>query len=271
MKRTKLVGRGWLIAGCYAVTALSVAAHALGAQETDWDQWETIAFPTSDGVTVHGDLYVSESGEQGPLILLFHQGGADGRGEYGPIVGRLVDQGFSILLIDQRRGGDRFGGPNRTAADLAGVEFGYCNVYPDLEATLSLVRERGFVGPLVAWGSSYSATLTIRLAAEHPDELEAALAFSPASGEPMKGCRPETYAADVEIPVLVLRPANEMEIESVSQQMRELSAVGLQTYVAAARGHGSSILVAKRTGYDPLLLWGVVLRFLREATAPDSP
>lgn len=254
-----------------ALSGLIFSASPLDAQSTDWNQWQSVAIPTSDSVTVHGDLYVSESGEQGPLILLFHQGGADGRGEYGPIAGRLIERGFSILLIDQRRGGDRFGGPNRTAADLAGVEFGYCDAYPDLEAALGLVDERGFVGPVVAWGSSYSAALTIKLAAEHPDELAAALAFSPASGEPMEGCRPEMYAADVQIPVLVLRPSNEMEIESVSRQMRELSGEGLQTYVAAARGHGSSILVAERTGDDPLLIWEVVLRFLEEATAPDAP
>lgn len=262
-----------MIAACRAlavVFGLAMAAHPVWAQERDWDEWESVTFQASDGVTVYGDLFSSSMGQGGPLILLFHQGGADGRGEYGPIVGRLAEQGFSMLVIDQRRGGDRFGGPNRTTADLAGIEFGYCNVYPDMEAALGFVVERGFVGPLVAWGSSYSAALAIRLAADHGDRLAAALAFSPASGKPMDGCGPELYTAQVEVPILVLRPANEMEIESVSRRMLEFSAAGLETYVAASEGHGSSILVAERSGEDPLL-WAVVLRFLRETTAPDAP
>lgn len=254
-----------------AMSALFAAEGPLSAQEADWSGWDPVTFRASDGVTIHGDLFTSTTGASGALILLFHQGGADGRGEYGPIVGRLADDGYSLLLVDQRRGGDRFGGPNRTVADLEGAEYGYCEVYPDLEAALAFARERGFTGPVVAWGSSYSASLAIRLAAEHPDELAAVLAFSPASGGPMEGCRPEMYAADVDVPVLVLRPETEMEIESVGRQMLALGGMGMETYVAAARGHGSSILVAERTGDDPLLVWEVVMRFLEAATNPDAP
>jgi dienelactone hydrolase len=118
-------------------------------------------------------------------------------------------------------------------------------------------------------GGSYSAALTIRLAAEHGDELAAALAFSPASGEPLRGCRPEQFADAIEIPVLVLRPDREMEIEWVSGQMLKLGRAGLETFVAASEGHGSSILVTERAGADPILTWETVLRFLRVATAPD--
>jgi len=40
-------------------------------------------------------------------------------------VPRLVENGYSALVVDQRNGGDRFGGVNRTLAGLEGDEPGY--------------------------------------------------------------------------------------------------------------------------------------------------
>jgi pimeloyl-ACP methyl ester carboxylesterase len=42
------------------------------------------------------------------MFLLFHQGGASARGEYGPIIPRLLSAGYHVLAVDQRSGGDRF-------------------------------------------------------------------------------------------------------------------------------------------------------------------
>jgi dipeptidyl aminopeptidase/acylaminoacyl peptidase len=80
---------------------------------------QEIQFETSDAVTVYGEIYrLTDTPMSAPLILLFHQGGGDTRGEYTPLVVRLIEQGYNLVAIDQRRGGDRFGGNNRT---LAGV------------------------------------------------------------------------------------------------------------------------------------------------------
>jgi pimeloyl-ACP methyl ester carboxylesterase len=232
---------------------------------------EAFTVRTSDGITVHGDIYMSEGASlSAPLILLFHQGGGDSRGEYGPLVPTLLDDGYNLVAIDQRSGGERFEGVNRTLAGIGDSSYGYCDALPDLEAALSFARERGFDGPTAVWGSSYSATLVFRLAVDHPDEIDAVLAFSPASGEPMAGCRPEPYSATITQPVLSLRPASEMEIASVAEQHALFEKHGHQTYVADPGVHGSSMLSEARVGAPVVETWKVVRTFLRNSlSGPD--
>ena len=228
------------------------------------------SFQAADGVTVHGDIYQAEATPPtAPLILLFHQAGGDARGEYGPLVERLVDQGYIAMAIDQRNGGDRFGGINRTMAGLDGAEFGYCEVYPDLEAALAYAIALGYTGKRAVWGSSYSAALVFKLGAEHADQVDAVLGFSPASGERLAACRPEAYSEKLTMPVLALRPISEMKNPSVQEQLAKFKAQGHQTFVADPGVHGSSMLNAERVGAATEKTWQVVLEFLRESLKSD--
>ncbi len=227
-----------------------------------------VRFEASDGVSVFADIYLAENQDNdAPLILLFHQGGGDARGEYGPLVGRLNDAGYHALAVDQRSGGDRFGQKNRTASAFGDQEISYCDAYPDLEAALRYADEYGFNGPRVAWGSSYSAALVIKLAAEHADDIDVVLAFSPASGDAMAGCRPDQYSANVSQPLLALRPIGEMEVPSVPPQLQAFRDQGHQTYVADPGVHGSSMLNAERVGADTGETWDVVLGFIERGLA----
>jgi dienelactone hydrolase len=230
---------------------------------------EQVSFGTSDGVQVFGDIYRSADGANAPVILLFHQGGSDARGEYTQIAIRLMDNGYNVLAIDQRAGGDRFGGGNRTMAGLQGQEFGYCDAYPDLDAALNYMREAGFDGRLAIWGSSYSAALSFQLAAENGDEVSALLGFSPSSGVALADCSLLPYLSQIDVPTLALRPQSEFEIESVQAQMKEFEAHGIQTYVANPGVHGSSMLNAERVGESTEAAWAVVLEFLA-ATLRDE-
>ena len=236
--------------------------HTSSKQERE-DEHE-ITLKTSDGVDVYGDLHTVVEGKSAPLILLFHQGAANARAEYSAMIPVLLAEGYNVLAIDQRRGGDRLGGTNRTVDELEASEFGYCDVYPDLEAALTYVKEQGYTGKRIAWGSSYSATLAIQLAAKNPDDIQGTLAFSPASGDPMEGCRPESYLGNLSSALLVLRPQRETEIESVQQQLKMFKEAGHRTYVAANGVHGSSMLNPERVegSVDPQ--WQIVLRFIEE-------
>ena len=145
-----------------------------------------ITFCTEDGIKIYGDVYESAGGKKAPLILLFHQGDGNAKGEYGGYIARrLIEKGFNVIAIDQRIGGGLFNGTNRTVGDLKGKEFGYCDAYPDLKAALQFAKKSGFNGKRIAWGSSYSATLALRLAGEFPNDVDGVLAFSPAGGEEM--------------------------------------------------------------------------------------
>lgn len=238
---------------CLCVTFLACNAYA---------ESEEVSFATSDGVRVYGDIYRSVDGDNAAVILLFHQGGGDARGEYTQIATRLIENGYNVMAIDQRAGGDRFDSVNRTVAGLDGKEFGYCDAYLDLEAALHFIREEGFDGPLAVWGSSYSATLVFQLGAENGDEVSAVLGFSPASGTPLANCSLLPYLSRLDVPVLALRPQSEFEIESVQAQMKEFESHGIQTYVADPGVHGSSMLSAERVGASTQGTWTVVLEFL---------
>lgn len=226
-----------------------------------------VSFAASDGAAVWGDLYLSGGGPGAPVLLLFHQGGGDARGEYAPIVPRLVGEGYHVLAVDLREGGELFGEQNRTLAARGGEGSGYCAAYPDLEGALRFVRDRGLVGPCVAWGSSFSGALVLRLARDHADDLAAVIAFSPASGEPMAGCSSMDFAGDVRIPALCVRPASEAARDTVRAQLEQFEDWGLRTWVADPGVHGSSSLVAERAGGDVEPTWRVTLAFLADVCA----
>ncbi len=131
---------------------------------------EAVSLEASDGVKLAGDLYGSDA-RAPTIILLFHQAGSNA-GEYAEIAPRLVREGYDGLAIDQRSGGNMWGRANRTAA-----RGDYLAAYRDLEGALSWAKAKKYKN-IVAWGSSYSASLVLKLAAEHP-EIKAVLAFSP--------------------------------------------------------------------------------------------
>jgi pimeloyl-ACP methyl ester carboxylesterase len=225
-------------------------------------QADEVTFETADGIRLFADLQTAAGGRSAPTIMLFHQAGGDARGEYGEIAARLLANGYNVIAVDQRSGGDRFGGMNRTVEQLGDAAFGYCEVYPDLEATLGYLLSAGFDGPLAAWGSSYSAALVFQLAAKHAGDISAVLGFSPASGEPLAGCEPETWLEGLSVPALALRPRSEYEIDSVRAQLERFAAAGVQTYVADPGVHGSSMLDDERSGGSTEAAWSVVLGFL---------
>lgn len=227
------------------------------------DAPQEITFTAADGLTVFADLYEAsgDATARGPMVLLFHQAGGDAAGEYSAIVPRLVESGYQVLAVDQRSGGARFGETNRTA-EAAGREYGYCEAYPDLEAALTWVDASDLADRVAVWGSSYSAALVIRLAADHPDQVDAVLAFSPASGGPMAECRAEEVLDRLQTPTLALRPASEMEVQSVAQQARVLAESGLQVFVSEGGVHGSSMLDPSRASGSVEPAWNAVLEFL---------
>lgn len=263
------VGSVWARCVPIVVAALVLAGDTgMGAAQAAAPR--AVRFAAADGATVFADLQLASGSGEAPLVMLFHQAGASGRGEYAEIVPRLLDAGYSVLVVDLRSGGGRFGGINRTVARRRGGDPGYCAVYPDLEGALRYAQTAGRWNGIVAWGSSYSAALVIQLAAKHPDDLLAVLAFSPASGGPMEACAPDLFAANVTIPTLVLRPEDEMRTPRTRRQLERLADLGFETFVANDGVHGSSMLVEGRARGPVEATWETVLGFLERVTGPDG-
>ena len=251
---------GRMTAAVVCCLLLALARPAVAQQE--------ISFLAADSIRVVAHLYSGGADDTDrPLIVAFHQAGSNGRGEYAPISDRLLAAGYDLLAVDQRSGGERFGSENLTVAGI-GESTSYCAAMPDLRAAVEAARELRPGAPLVIWGSSYSAALVLRLAAESPAAVVAALAFSPASGGPMADCLAEEVSDRIRIPVLVTRPTSEMEHESVADQAALLQKQGHTVYVADPGIHGSSMLVAERVGGEVDATWRVVLDFLDTSTAP---
>ena len=219
---------------------------------------------TSDGTPVFGELHGDPENARA-LLLLFHQGGANAHAEYSAIIPRLLRNGYAAIAVDARAGGNVLGGLNRTMAAVGGDPH-YCDAYPDLVAVLEHGRSVAGGLPVIAWGSSYSGALAMRLAAEHPDDLAALLAFSPAGGEPMGACPADAFAADLSIPTFLLRPASEAELDHVAEQIRSFEERGFRTHVATPGRHGSSMLNPERVEGDVEPTWEAVLEFLAEVT-----
>ncbi len=222
---------------------------------------------THDGVSIFGDLHAGDLDRSAPLVLLFHQGGSSGRGEYAEIVPWLNGAGFRAMTWDLRAGGDLHGVANRTVDALAeGVPADYCDAYADLEAALDHVIAAGLAERVVLWGSSYSGALVFRLAAEHPEQTLGVIAFSPASGGPVASCRAALWLANVHAPALALRPASEMQRETSLEQRAALTAGGVEFAVIANGVHGSSMLLDSRTQADMSEARERVLTWLDDVT-----
>lgn len=246
----------------YAILILSSFTFSLVQAQNATFEPKEINFQSSDDLTIYGDLY--QINKQATTVLLFHQARSNARAEYGEIAQRLVKEGYNVLAIDQRSGGQLYGSYNRTVANIPLNKSKYCDVYVDLENTLEYLNTSGFTGKKIVWGSSYSAALVIKLAHNYPDQVHAVLAFSPASGKPMEECNPNEYFETLKTPLLLLRPKKAMEIESVKNQYNLASEYGHQTYTAENGVHGSSMLVESRVKADVQKNWDVVLSFIKE-------
>ena len=225
-----------------------------------------ISFYTPDSIKIFGDLYELDKKEN--TILLFHQGGSNARGEYATIIPKLIEEGFNILAIDQAVGGQFYGNYNLTLANIHthrfGDGYGYCDAYNNLESALDYIIDSGFSGDKIIWGSSYSASLAIHLANNRQNDINGVLAFSPATGGSMKDFLPSKYFESLKLPLIILRPPNEMENESSKLQFDLANKYNHQTYVAKNGVHGSSMLVKERVGNDVEETWKVVISFLNE-------
>ena len=143
------------------VAVLAIAAPA--SQE--------VHFKTADNWNIFGDLFITAQTPPRPLLLLIHQGDGSAQGDYGPIIPRLLNEGFDVLAIDSRLGGNLFGATNRTVARNPAREWTYCDAYPDVTAALDYARSLKPRRQVIVWGSSYSATLALRLAGDRPAGL----------------------------------------------------------------------------------------------------
>ena len=141
---------------------------------------ETINFKSADALLITADHYTPHDSDITPLIVLFHQAGSS-RGEYNEIAPRLNKLGFNCIAVDLRSGEYSRGKDNETAirASKKNLPTSYADALPDIIAALNYARKHYGNSKIIAWGSSYSASLVLKVSGDHPELVDGVLAFSP--------------------------------------------------------------------------------------------
>ncbi len=166
---------------------------------------QKVTFESKDGLIITADLYISST--QNPYIILLHQAGYS-RGEYNEIAPKLVNLGYNCLAIDQRSGNEVNFVKNETAAraKAKNLPANYLDALPDIQAAIVFVKQKTNK-PIVLWGSSYSASLSLMVA---PEELKvgALVVFSPGEYfEPKDFIK--SKITKISVPVLALSSKSE--------------------------------------------------------------
>lgn len=233
--------------------ALACALPAAHAQTA-------IALRAADGVAVQGQVWRAAAAGA-PIVVAFHQAGSSAA-EYAPIAPRLVAAGFTVVAIDQRSGDGAFGGTNRTAAAFGQREQSYDSALPDLAAALAWAKAEAQGAPVVVWGSSYSAALVFLLAAAHPGDVAAVVAFSP--GEYLaKKDAVRSAAKKIAVPVYIDQASSADEVRSSAEVLKAVKSADKQQFASSAPStHGSSTLRADSNAAGAEAHWQGVLAFL---------
>ncbi len=227
---------------------------------------ETIQFPAADGLLVTADLYLWHE-QDAPFIVLFHQAGWS-RGEYKEIAPKLGELGFNCMAVDLRSGKEVGGVTNETHALAASKKLGteFLDSLPDMRAALGLIKTRFPDAKRIAWGSSYSSALTLVLAGEEPDLVDAALAFSPAEYFVRFGKSKsfvQEAASKIQVPVFIT--ATKKEHKAWKAIFEAIPSESKRGFVPESAGnHGSRALWDEKP--DSEQYWDAVREFLKALT-----
>ncbi len=203
------------ISTLFIIISFLLLPHNITVQAQDiYNVKKTITILSEDSLAISADTYIAHN-LTAPFIILFHQAGWS-RGEYNEIAPKLNSFGFNCIAIDQRSGDKINNVINQThkRAVIKNKGTTYLDAYKDMTAALKFVKNKLAKGKIIIWGSSYSAALVFKLAAEHPNLINGVLAFSPGEYFVRFG-KSKTYIADfakeIISPVFITSAHNEKE------------------------------------------------------------
>lgn len=232
--------RNAVMSGLFLIFNLFGLLNAYGAQER-----KMVTFPSIDGVEITADIYMKNENKKTPFIVLFHQGHWS-RGEYLEIAPKLNQLGFNCMGVDLRSGGEVNGVTNETAkhAGAHGKGTTYPDALPDMEAAIKYVRKHYSEGMLIAWGSSYSASLVLKIAGDRPELLDGVIAFAPGEyfqrfDKPAKWI--QDSARNIRVPVFITSARKEEKVWS--SIFKVIPSKNKTSYLPSSKGnHGSRAL-----------------------------
>lgn len=220
---------------------------------------ELIEFSSTDSLKISANLY--QINDSSPVILLCHQARFN-KFEYAGIAERLNKMGFNCMAIDQRSGGPIGNKQNLTylRALKAEKDVDYIAAEPDIKAAILYLNKK-YNSKVILWGSSYSSTLALYLAAEM-DEVSAVLSFSPGNYMADKKGSLIDILSDFNKPMFLT--SSKYETKGVSQLLSKHDLLENQVqFIPEGNGHhGSRALWINQDG--GMEYWIAVALFLKQ-------
>lgn len=218
-----------------------------------------VEFPSLDELVISANIY--EINKSAPIIVLCHQA-VFNKFEYEGIAQRLNKEGFNCIAIDQRSGGPIANQVNETtlraSSQKKGVDF--WDAEQDIIAAIEYTIEK-YKGPLILWGSSYSATLAIYIGSVH-EKVNTVIAFSPGDyWEDERGALIEILA-DFSKPFFITSSKGESEETNKLLSKAKLCKNQMYFEPNGTGHHGSRALWEGQTGREEY--WEAVTKFLSE-------
>ena len=249
----------FVMIACVASVAGCWGGEGDGQDESAGGPSGGIRLEAADGTTVFAELHRADDKAKG-VVLMFHQAGSNLH-EYDPIAPRVVDLGYDCLTVDQRAGGNMWNSVNRTVAQFS-TDQSYSDAYPDLEAALAWAEGQEYE-TILAWGSSYSASLVLRLAAEN-GSVDGVLSFSPGEYFDTEGL---VAGWNSEISVPCLFAATSAELQGGAGDIYNAAPktdmrIGDMMFGAKTGRHGSSTLHEELNPDSNGMYWKGVERYL---------
>ena len=217
---------------------------------------EKISFPSIDGLPVTANYY--KGLKTRPVILLCHQANYS-RGEYVNIAKVLQKLGYTCLAIDQRSGDavNSVSNETKAAAKQKKLATNFLDAQQDMEAAIAYLSNR-FQKKIIVLGSSYSASLAIKLAVDN-NKIARVIAFSPGNYFENKFVL-EDVVQSIKIPVWVT--SSKVEAEEVKKNLATANPKFVKQFVPEQSGeHGAKVLWTgdeKTNEY-----WKAMLQFLK--------
>ena len=223
-----------------------------------------------DGVRVFATLRERVDAPDAPFLVFFHDASGS-RGEARPLLPRFWKAGYQYLSVDLRAGASVKQTRNQTAHALpAGADGSLMAAERDVLASLQFLREGRPTARIVAVGCSYSASLALRVASDHPGLVDGVVAFSPAeyfTGHGMPATWIRDSVGELTQPVLFLSSRSEQE--EWDAIFDAIPSTRKSSFVPVSKGrHGMRALWESTP--EHLVYWAAVETFLAEHFPVDT-
>lgn len=233
--------------------------------------FETVTFLGEDTLKISADFYRTEN-KQAPILLMFHQS-ASSRGEYANIAPNLQKRGFNCLAVDLRWGKRDFWNkvPNETGRRYGSwevidnyertYEYQYEKVWPrmfasydDILSSIDYVKREGYEGPLILWGSSFSAMFVFKAAIDRQEQVDGVVAFSPGEYYEKDTTMLINWIQQVNQPVFINAGKDTSEYLMTRPLFESLPKNEAHKFYQSSKGrHGSSVLISDDLNWKPLI------------------